>query len=78
MSTTTTKLLMQPRRRILDHDSSPTRSVANFLNTPIQTRNQLKLGSVAGSSMVSPYPGGSTRKNIIIGGDFKDVANNVT
>lgn len=26
-----------------------------FLNTPIRTRNQYKMDSIAGSSMVSPY-----------------------
>ena len=40
------------KRGMLQDEISP----MNFLNTPIRTRNQYKIESRAGSSMVSPFP----------------------
>ena len=59
---------MQPGKRMFENETSP----MNFLNTPIRTRNQLRLESRAGSSMVSPFP--QKRPRIGAGADFKDIA----
>jgi len=70
-------MMLQPRQRIIEQDCSPhPGSMSHFLNTPVRTWNQLKLGSIAGSGMVSPYP--SKRQNFAIDGDFKDAVNGAT
>lgn len=62
-----------PHQRTLNNEEAATpMSLTHFFNSPLRSRNQLRLESQAGSSMVSPLV--SKRPRISAADDFKDAS----
>lgn len=61
------------KKQVLDDESITAPNFgANWANTPVRTRNQLRLESVAGSGMISPFQMKRAKLNA---SDFKEFIN---